>query len=159
MPDSQPAELYLALRDGDTVHCTCCGRMVDCEKYLQLVRRRDGRLLVTRCHHCVAGDSLDIAGVVTELLEQLGPRQTLRQLERILFLPTAGSRWRWRSSTTEPETWTLEFARTTAAAGDDPFANVLCMFDQIDEHGARNPVMFTFEEWQEYVRDGRAVRA
>ena len=97
----QPAELYLAISSGDTVRCRVCGSQVDFGLSCELVRSRDGRLHVSRCHACLiavreaVGPALPLEAweLMRDLVETLGTEGAKREIGQLLQMPLPGSRW------------------------------------------------------------------
>lgn len=115
----RPAELYLALKNGDSVNCRRCGLAVDFAQSCELIRRGHRQPLeVSRCHRClverlpvhqITMEAWHIAG---ELVAALGQDGAKAAIEASLTLPAVGSSWIFCDPSVSPDLYMqFEFVR------------------------------------------------
>ncbi len=146
----RPAELYLALRDGDAVRCTRCGRPVDFEKSCELIRPGHHLpLQVSRCHTClverapshqVTMDAWHIAG---ELVNVFGKEGAKEAIAASLLLPAVGSSWVFCDPAAPDVRFQFEFVRHVG--------------DMLQFSGPCGPWLCRREDWTHHVAFQRVV--
>lgn len=146
--NEQPAELHLAISNGDTVRCGRCGGVVDFGRSCELKREPGGHLEITRCHACLiarprkyvgAVELLEIAG---RIVEHVGHDGAQEEITRALTLPAPGSQWIYVDPRAPTDRLEFSFVRF---AGDvlvfsGPFGDWICVREDWAHHLAARRV-------------------